>query len=116
MFDMSNRLNRSKPRELTPIGVRDVDAHVWREIKAEAVRQGVPVARLIEAIWAFWDEHPRAVAHWLLQPPPTKRAVHSARYSQDRNQLLEQLARLNPDDERAITEERLAGEAPWPKY
>ena len=57
MFDMSdpyNRLRRPKPQELTPIGVRDVDAKVWREIKAEAFRQGVPIARLLEAIWAFW--------------------------------------------------------------
>jgi hypothetical protein len=119
MFNMSNtynRLERPKPEELTPIGVRDVDAQVWREIKAEAFRQGVAIARLLEAIWAFWDEHPREVADWLLQPPPTKRAVHRTRYVQDRNQFFEQLARLNPDDERAITEERLAAEAPWPEY
>ena len=113
---MFNRLDRPKPEELTPVGVRDVDAQVWRQIKADAVRRGVPLARLLEAIWAFWDEHPREVADWLLQPPPAKRATHRTRHGQDRTQLLEQLAKLSPDDERAITEERLAAEAPWPKY
>ena len=116
MFNMPNRLDRSKPQELTPVGIRDVDAEVWREIKAEAVRQGVPVARLLEAIWAFWDEHPREVADWLLKPPPRKRGNQRTRYHQHRNEFLEQLAKLNPEDERAITDERLAAEAAWPEY
>ena len=91
MFNMTNRLDRPRPLELTPVGIRDVDAEVWREIKAEAVRQGVPVARLLEAIWAFWDEHPREVADWLLKPPPTKWANHRSRYHQHRNEFFEQL-------------------------
>jgi hypothetical protein len=116
MLNMSNRLGRPKPEELMPVGIRDVDAQVWRALKAEAVRQGVPLARLLDAIWAFWDEHPREVADWLLQPAPAKPAVHRTRYGQDRTQLLDQLARLDPDDERGVTEERLAAEAPWPTY
>lgn len=116
MFNMTNRLERPKPQDLTIVGIRDVDAEVWREIKAEAVRQGVPVARLLEAIWAFWDEHPREVADWLLKLPPTNRAIHRTRYQQHRAQFIEQLARLNPDDERAITDERLAAEPAWPEY
>ncbi len=35
---------------------------------------------------------------------------------QRRGSLLEQLAKLDPDDERAITEEWLPAEAPWPEY
>ena len=116
MFNMTNRLERPKPQELTPVGIRDVDAEVWREIKAEAVRQGVPVARLLEAIWAFWDEHPREVADWLLEPAPTKRGNHRPRYRQQRNEFFQQLAKLTPDDERAITDERLAAEPAWPEY
>lgn len=116
MFNMTNRLDRPRPQELTPVGIRAVDAQVWREIKAEAVRHGVQVARLLEAIWAFWDEHPREVADWLLKPPPPKWANHRRHYHQHRHAFFEQLAKLNPDDERAITDERLAAEPAWPEY
>jgi Arc/MetJ-type ribon-helix-helix transcriptional regulator len=33
-----------------------------------------------------------------------------------RRSLLRELAKLDPAEERALAEERLAGEAPWPGY
>ena len=33
-----------------------------------------------------------------------------------RRRLIEELAKLNPKEERALSEESLSGEAPWPRY
>jgi Arc/MetJ-type ribon-helix-helix transcriptional regulator len=35
---------------------------------------------------------------------------------QQRRSLLAELAKLDPAEERALAEERLSGEAPWPAY
>ncbi len=35
---------------------------------------------------------------------------------QQRRSLLAELARLDPAEERALAEEQLSGEAPWPAY
>jgi Arc/MetJ-type ribon-helix-helix transcriptional regulator len=52
--------------------------------------------------------------------PSRSRAVQVAleRLREERaryGSLLGELAKLDPDEERALAEERLAGEAPWPR-
>jgi hypothetical protein len=43
----------------TNIHVRDVDTATWRELRAEAVRRGVPVGQLLS----------QAIREWLAQQP-----------------------------------------------
>lgn len=48
------RLGQLSRRSVMDVHVRGIDPEVWRELRIEALRQGISVAHLIEQVWREW--------------------------------------------------------------
>ena len=56
------------PEAPIDVHVRNMDPMVWRSLRAEAVLQGISVARMLQGLLEFWEDHPGQRADWLTRP------------------------------------------------